>query len=1087
MATATTGLIARPRLTQTLSDAFDSGSVLLVAGPGYGKTMALEEALAASGRRSLWIGCGDVGREAVRLLMSVVEGLRTTVPGLADVVGDRLAAGLEPVDVRSASAALLPELERLLSEPLAIVFDDAEELEGADEALALLDQILALRAAPLSIAIATRRPLRLRLAKLRAAGRLAEIGPAELSFTAGECEELLNLRHGRAVSEHEVEAVIATSEGWPMGVALSGLTGPADAMPREGLFDYLAEEVLDRLDPAMRLALVDSSVPYALTPQLVTDLGLPASFLEDAERSGLFLRARASGAHTYHPLFRSFLRERLNQLRTDDERAALHVRAAESLAASGRPAESIEHWFEAGRPEQALAALSSYGAGLVITSPGTVGSWLEALPEELRSEPDYLLLDGQLLWGVGRHEHAIKPLRAAVEGYRAAGNADREWLAKVFLSDAFVYTGRFDDVPAQAEGWDEADEGIAAMAAMAVAWYEVLSLTALGRYEEADTLRERLLLDPDLAAQFTFVDVTARSGRMLAAGPTEDAVELLDRAIAELEVFDPYGRLPYAQGMLLATLRGLGEREAALEWVDRCERESARVGLGFAVDDFALQRASLFAQNGELARAEMQLARVGEREGTGWRGVYDAEAQAHVALLRGDSAEAVAAAQRALDCMPPSPWLTIATVEMSGVLADAGAPALARSAIERALALIDERFPGERGGHDRAWVLAARACLEYRTGEPDLARLSMRTAWNEAGSEVGKMVRAQWPAIKAVLWDALADGTVTPDEVLPALQDAFPGGDALVAMIEHPHPAVRREALLSALSAAHPAVLAQLAELEKDKDEQVAAAAGATRENLRSRPPSLRFELLGGFRVRRAGWELDEAGWQRPMASRVVRFLLMQPEGGVPEDVLFDAFWSDRDADSARQHLAQAVSRARKVLDLPGAEQSVIEARERTYRLRLRERDSVDADLFVSAAGAALADHSRGRRAALEVAAALWTGEPLPEDLYAPWSFAWRERLVQTYSHVLSALVEAHDASGDNHDAIRAASRLLELDPLNERAHSQLMLAYARTGQKSQALRQFLECRKALVTDLGVEPSAETSGLQARILAGDPV
>src|SRR5262249_34999329 len=145
----------------------------------------------------------------------------------------------------------------------------------------------------------------------------------------------------------------------------------------------------------------------------------------------------------------------------------------------------------------------------------------------------------------------------------------------------------------------------------------------------------------------------------------------------------------YAQGMLLATLRGLGEREAALEWVDRCERESERVGLGFAVDDFALQRASLLAQGGDLSRAEIQLARVGKREGTGWRGVFDAEAQAHVALLRGDSAEAVAAAQRALDCWPPSPWLTIATVEMSGVLADAGAPAHARSAIERALAHLE--------------------------------------------------------------------------------------------------------------------------------------------------------------------------------------------------------------------------------------------------------------------------------------------------------------------------------------------------------------------------------------------------------------
>ena len=49
------------------------------------------------------------------------------------------------------------------------------------------------------------------------------------------------------------------------------------------------------------------------------------------------------------------------------------------------------------------------------------------------------------------------------------------------------------------------------------------------------------------------------------------------------------------------------------------------------------------------------------------------------------------------------------------------------------------------------------------------------------------------------------------------------------------------------------------------------------------------------------------------------------------------------------------------------------------------------------------------------------------------------------------------------------------------------MVAYARTGRTSHALRQYLECRRALVVELGVEPSAETSRLQARILAGEPV
>jgi DNA-binding SARP family transcriptional activator len=161
--------------------------------------------------------------------------------------------------------------------------------------------------------------------------------------------------------------------------------------------------------------------------------------------------------------------------------------------------------------------------------------------------------------------------------------------------------------------------------------------------------------------------------------------------------------------------------------------------------------------------------------------------------------------------------------------------------------------------------------------------------------------------------------------------------------------------------------------------------------------------------------------------------------------------------------------------------------RERTYRLRLRAHDSVDAAEFERAATDALAADGPGRHAALERAAALWTGEPLPEDRYATWSMPWRARITETYAQLLGALVDSSQAAGRHHDAIRSARALLAVDPLDEAAHRRLMIAYARTGRISHALRQFLECRHALVTELGIEPSAQTSALQARILAGDPV
>src|SRR4051794_7750583 len=424
--------IARPALARRIADALDAGSVLAVAGPGYGKTMALEAGLELSGRRAVWIGCGALGGEGARLLLAIVDGLRRAVPGLADVLAERLAAGLEPVDVRSATPALLAELEDLLAEPLAIVFDDAEALEGDVEALLVVQQLLEVRAAPLSVAIATRRRLPLRLAKLRAAGRLAELGAGDLGFTAGEAAELLRLRHGRAVTDEEVEAALAASEGWPMGVALAGLAragepgaaaqdDAAASLPREALFAYLAEEVLDRLSAPLRSAVVDSSIVEALTPELADALGLPAGFLDEAEQSGVFLRRLPSGARSYHPLFRAFLRERLPEVHGDAELAALHVRAAQALSGTPRQSEAIDHWLAAGRHDEALADLAMYGADLVRTSPATVSMWLPALPQRLPGEPRRLPLSAPPLLGAGGAEGSPAAPRRGAAGVGAPG------------------------------------------------------------------------------------------------------------------------------------------------------------------------------------------------------------------------------------------------------------------------------------------------------------------------------------------------------------------------------------------------------------------------------------------------------------------------------------------------------------------------------------------------------------------------------------------------------------------------------------------------------------------------------------------
>ncbi|MGI8512133.1 MAG: hypothetical protein ACR2NH_05835, partial [Solirubrobacteraceae bacterium] len=73
--------INRPRVAACLADALESGSVLLTAPAGFGKSTALEEAVRRRGTETAWVACTSAERAPGRLLLRLIEALRGTLPG----------------------------------------------------------------------------------------------------------------------------------------------------------------------------------------------------------------------------------------------------------------------------------------------------------------------------------------------------------------------------------------------------------------------------------------------------------------------------------------------------------------------------------------------------------------------------------------------------------------------------------------------------------------------------------------------------------------------------------------------------------------------------------------------------------------------------------------------------------------------------------------------------------------------------------------------------------------------------------------------------------------------------------------------
>jgi DNA-binding SARP family transcriptional activator/tetratricopeptide (TPR) repeat protein len=231
--------------------------------------------------------------------------------------------------------------------------------------------------------------------------------------------------------------------------------------------------------------------------------------------------------------------------------------------------------------------------------------------------------------------------------------------------------------------------------------------------------------------------------------------------------------------------------------------------------------------------------------------------------------------------------------------------------------------------------------------------------------------------------------------------------------------------------------------------------------------PTLRIQLLGGFRAELEGRPVPDAAWRRNRARAVVKLLALAPGHRLHREQVMDALWPDLDPSTAGANLRKAVHFARGALG-----SSVVSVR--NDQVGLEARVDVDVAEFLDAVEA-------GR---LNEAIASYGGELLPEDRFEPWAEEPRDRARAAYLRALGEAAAERQASIDPDAAVGLLTRLVSIDPLDEAAHRQLMRLHAAAAQRHLALRQFRQLERALRDELGLEPSPDSRALFERIAAG---
>lgn len=238
----------------------------------------------------------------------------------------------------------------------------------------------------------------------------------------------------------------------------------------------------------------------------------------------------------------------------------------------------------------------------------------------------------------------------------------------------------------------------------------------------------------------------------------------------------------------------------------------------------------------------------------------------------------------------------------------------------------------------------------------------------------------------------------------------------------------------------------------------------------------LRIRLLGPVSVEING---SPVAIPSKKARALLGYLVQRSGTDVARSTITGLLWGERGEDQARASLRQTLSELRAALS--EVEKHPINANNETITW-VAGSTWIDSQELEKAAQS---DDDRVlQEAALLVRGEFMEGLSIEEAAFEHWLAGERERLRQLTGTLYARLMERAEASGDIESALNHGLKLIGLDPLQEQVHRSLMRLYAAQGRNDAALAQYERCKQELLSQLRVQPEAETEALARSIKTG---
>jgi LuxR family maltose regulon positive regulatory protein len=1050
-------LVRRDRLLNPMKASLNKKAQVVCAPAGYGKTALLADFAREVETPIFWYSFTPEDYDPVSFLRYCLHSVRSVFPDFGAACLPHL--GSEPNTGWSAQFGFfINSLLKDIYGPAVFIFDDLHWIQGKqdlEEALSLLIQH-----APVNVhfVLGSRVwPSLTCLPKLAASNELDLLDTQNLRFSADETAELLTRLWGRPVSPQEGDEINHGAGGWAAAIVLTAtgqklrnqpdLSGPVD----EGiLFNYLSEEVFNRLALPLQAFLLQSSILREFTASLCDKLlDTPGSqaLIDQVKERGLFLEERAGkgAAYAYHDLFRNYLIARF-QSESPEEYKRLNLAAGVLYSQIEDHDAAIFHFLNGGDSKQAIAIVKQVAS--VYFAQGRwqkLASWLGSLPRQTTAQdPELLLLSAQVQLRLGKSDRSLEQLEQLLVGLDANSQL-LQGQALVAKSVAYRRLGHLDlAVQAAEDGLSVLKEINSPKGYLAEAHKQLgAAFTTRGEYDKAkERLHAALALTSEEDLHLLSLVCNDLGVTYMELGELDKAEFYLKKAKSGLMKLGSDGSLAEALNNLALVYFHRGEFDLALDEVVEALKTSQKVGYPRVVANALMNQGmiqqALGAHRDSLTSASHALEM--SRQLLDQRLVAESTETLGSAYRKlGETAKAEALLKQALLEAEDSGQKYIAAIyriSLGKLYCQEGSysPALAQ------LKLAEDQLIGLESPRRVAEIRLYQAAIHYRNGKLKDTMEHLNQAANLV-SQVG--------------YDGflLADGS----EVLDVLRFGAVkrvGGEAFTRLV------------------------GKLAENPCPEETSNAASFSARRL---SSLHTLKVFSFGTPRVVLDIHEVADSEWRSSKAKELF-FLLLCNRQVLSNEEITETLWPDTSLELSASTLKNNVYRLRQAL----FDECVL-AKGSGYCINPEVKIDFDKENFLlnlkQAVGCPRDNDIRGKY--LSEAVALYRG-PFLNGFHSEWCDDLREDLQLKYHAALMSLAGYHTSRKNYLRAVDLLEQVVKEDSYNEEAQYQLLVGYLNIGEPFAALQQLRKYSRICLEELGIDLSPRFLECHERILSAIP-